>query len=410
MHCSRITRPALTLAAALASTLASTLISPLAFADPNLINERQRPVSAAGQQVEPQLLVDNLDHPWAIAFTSDGKALITERSGSLRVLEYVSPAGASLTPVRISAPVQGLPEIWSSGQGGLLDVAEHQGWVYFSYSEPSPRGSNSTAVMRARLVKQGAEYQLQDQQRIFSQQPKYPSRSHFGSRLVFDQQGHLFITLGERYSQRDDAQTLDNHHGKVVRINLDGSIPADNPYVNTDGALPEIWSLGHRNPQGAVLDPETGDLLVHEHGPRGGDELNRIEPGHNYGWPVITYGKEYIGGSIGEGTEKAGMEQPLHYWVPSIAPSGMAWVDSQQYPQWTDTLAIGSLKFQQLALLKGVSAGIATRKADIHEERLDLPQLQERIRDVTTGPDGLLYLVTDEDEGKLVRLNPVAAD
>ena len=338
-------------------------------------------------EVKPVLLAEGLDHPWGLEFLNDGRMLVTERSGNMRIID-----GGKL-----SSPISGLPEIWVGGQGGLLDVAVHNNWIYFSYSEPhSIPLMNSTAVARARLK----DNQLVDLQVIFSQKPKYLSRAHFGSRLVFADDGSLFITLGERFTAKDDAQTLDNHHGKVVRIWPDGRIPKDNPFVKTKAALAEIWSYGHRNIQGATLHPETRQLWIHEHGPKGGDEINKIQAGINYGWPVITYGEGYGGGKIGEGTAKAGMAQPLHYWVPSIAPSGMTFYTGDAYPQWKGDLFVGSLKFRQLVHLKMNGEDI------VSEQRLFANEIGERIRDVVQGPDQLLYLITDEDNGKVYRLEP----
>ncbi len=340
-----------------------------------------------------QTVTAGLEHPWGMAFLPDGRLLVTERPGRMRI---VSASG------ELSAPLAGVPAVVARGQGGLLDVVLHPKFsdnrlVYFSYSEAGD-GGNSTAVARARLDGD----RLGGLQVVFRQQPKFDSTNHFGSRLVFARDGTLFVTLGDRYSRRDDAQTLDTHHGKVVRINDDGSAPKDNPFVARQGALPQIWSYGHRNLQGAALHPQTGELWTHEHGPRGGDELNITRAGKNYGWPVITYGKEYIGGSIGEGTAKAGMEQPLRYWVPSIAPSGMAFVD-ERIPAWRGNLLIGSLKFNQLVRLEFDGDKV------VHEERLLEKELDERVRDVEQGPDGAIYLLTDESKGRLVRLVPQPA-
>ena len=348
-------------------------------------------VASEKQRFTLQTVSTGLEHPWGMAFLPDGRALVTERPGRLRI---VAADGA------LSAPLAGVPAVVAKGQGGLLDVALHPRFadnhlVYLSYSEAGD-GGNSTAVARGRFEGDA----LRDVEVIFRQQPKFDSPNHFGSRLVFAGDGTLFVTLGERYFRRDDAQQLDNHHGKIVRLNDDGSVPADNPFAQRQAALPQIWSYGHRNLQGAVLHPQTGELWTHEHGPRGGDELNIARAGRNYGWPVITYGKEYIGGSIGEGTAKAGMEQPLHYWVPSIAPSGMTFVD-ERIPAWKGNLLIGSLKFDQLVRLELDGDKV------VHEERLLQKELGERVRDVEQGPDGAIYLLTDESKGKLVKLVPL---
>ena len=350
-------------------------------------------VSVRSEKFELRLetVAVGLENPWGMAFLPDGRVLVTERPGRLRIVA---------TDGSLSAPLAGVPPVAAGGQGGLLDVALHPGFadnrlIYLSYSEPGD-GGNSTAVARGRLEGNA----LLDVEVIFSQQPKFDSSAHFGSRLVFARDGTLFVTLGDRYKRRDDAQTLDNHHGKIVHINDDGSVPEGNPFADRAGALPEIWSLGHRNLQGATLHPQTGELWTHEHGPSGGDEINISRAGNNYGWPVITYGEEYIGGSIGEGTHKDGMEQPLHYWVPSIAPSGMIFVD-QRIPAWQGNLLIGSLKFDQLVRLELDGDKV------VHEERLLDKALGERVRDVAQGPDGAIYLLTDERNGRLLRLAPL---
>jgi glucose/arabinose dehydrogenase len=331
-----------------------------------------------------------LEHPWSLAFLPDGRMLVTERPGRLR---YVTREGA------LSEPIAGVPAVHAEGQGGLLDVlldpafAENS-TIYLSYAEPAKDGTNGTAVARARL--DGA--QLTGVQVIFRQQPKFKGNHHFGSRLVFGRDGNLFVTTGERNSQRDKAQDLGTHIGKVLRIAPDGGVPADNPFAARAGALPETWSYGHRNIQGATLHPQTGELWTHEHGPRGGDEINIARAGRNYGWPVITYGREYSGPAIGEGTEKAGMEQPLHYWVPSIGPSGMVFHDGLGYPGWKDQLFVGALAAAQLVRIE-LDAGGMVRS----EERI---AIGKRVRDVREGPDGALYLVTDEDAGEVLRVAP----
>lgn len=331
-----------------------------------------------------------LAHPWSLAFLPDGRMLVTERPGRLR---YVDDKGA------LSDPVAGVPVVFAERQGGLLDVVldpdfASNATIYLSYSEPAADGTNGTAVARARLD----GMRLADVTVIFRQQPKVKSGHHFGSRLIFARDGNLFVTLGERNSERDSAQDLGTHLGKIVRITRDGKAPSDNPFVGRSGALPEIWSYGHRNTQGATLHPESGRLWAVEHGPRGGDEINLPVPGRNYGWPVITYGREYHGPAIGEGTEKAGMEQPLHYWVPSIGPSGMAFHSGRGYPQWKGQLFVGALAAKQLVRIEFDPDG------DVRsEERI---AIGERVRDVREGPDGALYLLTDEDAGRLLRIVP----
>ena len=307
---------------------------------------------AQAQEVRPEILATGLQNPWSLAFLPDGRFLVTERPGRLRV---VAADG------KLATPVKGLPEIAAGGQGGLLDVITDSDFarnrtLYFCFSEPAAAGkANSTALARATLSADNAR--LENVKVIFSQKPKVASSAHFGCRIVESRtpgingqpDGKLFLTLGERFSRMEDAQKLDNHLGKIVRTNKDGSVPQDNPFVGKTGALPEIWSYGHRNAQGAALAPD-GTFWMHEHGPQGGDEINLPKPGANYGWPVITYGENYGGGKIGEGlTHKAGMEQPLHYWVPSIAPSGMAFLTSERYGKaWRGNLFVGSLKFAYL--------------------------------------------------------------
>ncbi|GHD03692.1 hypothetical protein GCM10007320_64040 [Pseudorhodoferax aquiterrae] len=355
--------------------------------------------AAAQSPLRTQPVAAGLQNPWGLAFLPEGRFLVTERPGRMRVVE---PDG------RLGAPLAGLPEIAAGGQGGLLDVVLDSGFadnrlVYFCYSEPAARGGgNSTALARARLSDDRTR--LEDLRVVFSQKPKVASSAHFGCRIVERQvdgkpDGTLFLTLGDRYSRMADAQTLDNHHGKVVRVGKDGSVPRDNPFAGRAGALPEIWSYGHRNLQGATLAPD-GRLWTHEHGAQGGDEINLIQPGRNYGWPVITHGVNYGGARIGEGlTEKAGMEQPLKYWVPSIAPSGMAFLSSERYGRaWQGSLFVGSLKFGRLHRLELDAAGQVVR-----EQRL-LEDVDQRVRDVRQGPDGLLYVLTDAGNGQLLRL------
>lgn len=340
-----------------------------------------------------EVVAHGLQNPWGVAFIDGGRFLVTERPGRLRVI------GAD---GRVGQPVAGVPAVDAVGQGGLLDVATDRDFarnrqIYLCYSEPGP-GGNSTALARARLSADAAR--LEDVKVIFSQQPKVNSRLHFGCRIAEAPDGTLFLTLGDRYHRMADAQTLDNHHGKVVRIRKDGSVPPDNPFVNRAGARPEIWSIGHRNVQGAAIGPD-GRLWTSEHGPQGGDEINRPEAGQNHGWPVITYGENYGGGAIGDGiTQKAGMEQPLHQWTPSIAPAGMAFVTTDRYgPGFKGNLLVASLKFRYLSRLVLDGARV------VREDRL-LPDIGERLRDVAEAPDGTLYLLTDDRDGQLLRLLP----
>lgn len=351
----------------------------------------------ASAQVTTEVVARGLENPWAVTFIDRGQALVTERPGRMRVVSADGDVGP---------PLEGLPRIDAVGQGGLLDVVADSDFsrnrtIYFCYAEPAATGGgNSTALAAARLSADARR--LENVRVLFSQQPKVSSRHHFGCRIVESPDGHLFMTLGDRFGRMADAQTLDNHHGKIIRVAKDGAVPRDNPLVGRNGALPEIWSWGHRNPQGATWGPD-GRLWTHEHGPQGGDEINRPEAARNYGWPVITYGENYGGGRIGEGiTEKAGMEQPLHVWTPSIAPSGMAFVTSDRYgPQWKGSLLVGALRARHLVRLE-VDNGRVVR-----EERL-LESLRERIRDVRQGPDGWVYVLTDDRDGQLLRLKPTS--
>ncbi len=369
----------------------SLMVIFLTLCNPSQSNASQRldPVNAnfTGKVVT---LTQGLEHPWSMAFLPDGRILITERPGRLRIFQ-----NGSLHP----EPISGLPKITAKGQGGLLDVILHPeykktGWIYFSYVAPGNR-SMGTEVARARLV----NHRLKDLEVIFRLARKTSESYHFGSRLLFDKDGYLYITIGDR-GDRPRAQNLADHAGSVIRIHDDGSIPKDNPFSSQQGAKPEIYSYGHRNPQGIAMHPATGEVWIHEHGPQGGDELNIIHKGNNYGWPTITYGVNYvIGTSIGEGTHKQGMEQPHYYWVPSIAPSGMAFYSADKFTNWKGNLFIGSLKFQLLTRLELVGDQV------VREERLLKGKLG-RIRDVRVGPDGYLYLLTDAANGKMVRLEP----
>ena len=353
------------------------------------------PANSTAQSIRAEVVAGKLEHPWGLAFIESGRTLVTEKPGRMRM---VGPDG------KVGDPIAGVPDVDARGQGGLLDVLADSGYarnrmVYFCYSEPAANGSgNSTALAAARLADDGRR--LENLKIRVSHTPKFASQAHFGCRIVESADGKLFLTLGDRFRRMQDAQTLDNHHGKVVRINKDGSVPPDNPYVNKAGALPEIWSIGHRNVQGMAIGPD-GRLWTHEHGPQGGDEINRPEAGKNYGWPVITYGENYGGGPIGEGlTAKPGMEQPLHYWVPSIAPSGMTFLKSARYGKaWQGSLFVGSLKFRYLDRIE-------LRDGKVVKDEKLLQDIGQRIRDVREGPDGLLYVLTDEAAGQLLRLAP----
>lgn len=346
-------------------------------------------------------VAEGLERPWAIEFLPSGKMLVAERPGRLRV---VSADGA------LSAPVAGLPAMDARSQGGLLDVALDPGFasnqlIYWSYAEPRDGGTNNTAVARGRFVDDATAPRVERVEVIYRQVPAMASRGHFGSRLVFGRDGTLFITQGDRMIDAGRAlvQQLDTLIGKVARINADGTIPGDNPYAGRDDARPEIWSLGHRNVQSAALHPSTGELWIVDHGTRGGDELNIVRKGENHGWPVIAYGIEYRGGQITGGlTQKDGMAQPIYYWDPVIAPSGMLFYTGDLFPQWKGSLFIGGLVTKTLVRLD-IDGDRVTG-----EERLltDLQPEAERIRDVRQGPDGAIYLATDNDKGRILKLVP----
>ena len=371
---------------------ALTLGGTILFAGTSLGLAQPRPAPAesrtfAGETIRVSRFAGGLENPWSIAFLPDGRLLVTERPGRLRVANRDG---------RLSPPVTGLPPVFARGQGGLLDVAlapdfANSRMIYFSYAEPRPDGAG-TAVARGRLS--GNLARLDGVEVIFRQQPSGSGSNHFGSRLAFARDGTLFITLGDRYTMRDSAQNLSTTIGKVVRINPDGNIPADNPFRATQGARPEIWSYGHRNVQSAAISPVDGRLWTVEHGARGGDEVNIPQAGRNYGWPVITYGRDYSGARIGQGTSRAGMEQPVFYWDPSIAPSGAAFYTGP-LSRWRNDLFVGAL------------AGMALVRLDIEDGKVtgeDRLSLDKRIRDVRMGPDGALWLAVDDNEGEILRV------
>ncbi len=359
---------------------------------PAFPGQTRAPKKTTNTRFETQVVASGLEHPWSLAFLPDGRMLVTERPGRMRI---VSADG------NVSKPLGGVPKVDARNQGGLLDVVldpkfETNQRIYFSYSEPR-QGGNGTAVARARLDGD----RLSDVEVIWRMTPTLDSTMHFGSRLVFARDGTLFITTGERsiLAGRRQAQDLGSAFGKVIRIQPDGSVPKDNPFVDKAGALPEIWTYGHRNIQAAALNPETGTLWIVEHGARGGDEINVIEAGKNYGWPTITYGIEYSGEPIGEGlTQAPGMEQPIYYWDPVIAPSGMAFYTADLFPEWQGSLFVGGLAPKYVARLTLDGNRV------VGEERL--LEGHARFRDVRVGPDGALYLVTDEDDGEILKLVP----
>ncbi|MDX9862141.1 MAG: PQQ-dependent sugar dehydrogenase [Rhodospirillales bacterium] len=367
------------------AVFAALLVPVVAMAQPAVVETRNGAVRV-------DVVADKLEHPWGLAFLPDGRMLVTERPGRLRV---VSGGGA------VSAPLDGLPKVYASGQGGLLDVAlsptfAEDRLVYLSFAEEGDGGS-STAVARGRL--NAAAGALENVETIFRQQPKVSGGRHFGSRLVFAGDGRLFVTLGDR-GQGDSAQDPSNHIGTIVRIEPDGAIPPDNPFVGRADARPEIWSYGHRNGQGAALHPTTGELWQHEHGPRGGDEINIVEAGRNYGWPLVSWGTEYSGRPIADPPTRPDLADAIHQWTPVIAASGMAFYTHDLFAAWRGDLLVGGL----------VSRGIVRLTLDgsrvVGEERIPLGG---RVRDVRQGPDGAVYVLTDQANGKLLRLSPAGS-
>ncbi len=372
----------------------AALLSAICVAGPGLAQAPQpvRATSSAGPLLV-ETVAAGLENPWGLAFLPDGRMLVSERAGRLRI---VSGDG------KLGAPLGGLPRIAARGQGGLLDVAldpnfRENRMIYISYAEPRDNGGAATAVTRAQL--NAADTALVGAQTIFSQQPAGNTGRHFGSRLVFGRDGNLFVTTGDRGNMEMSAQDPAGHIGKVIRIRPDGTAPTDNPFAGEAGKRAEIWSTGHRNAQGAALHPETGVLWTIEHGARGGDEVNIVRKGLNYGWPVITYGIDYSGRRIGEGQAKPGLEQPAHFWDPSIAPSGAAFYTGERFRGWKGSLFTGALAGQMLVRLTLDGTKITG------EERL-LQGLNERIRDVRQGPDGFIYLLTDNASGRILRVRP----
>jgi glucose/arabinose dehydrogenase len=355
-------------------------------------------VKSEKENFRVETIATGLQNPWALAFLPDGRMLVTERPGRMRIVDKDG---------KLSPPVAGVPHVAAVGQGGLLDVVlapdfTQSHTLYFTFAEPrGPNGAvnpNGTAAASARLIEEKGAAKLEDVKIIFRQEPAYPGGFHFGSRIAIGRDGSLFITTGER-NLKTPAQDLKQDLGKVIRINADGSIPKDNPFAGRKDARPEIWSYGHRNIQGAAIHPVSGKLWINEHGPKGGDEINIPEKGKNYGWPVIGFGVDYSGAVIHESTSKPGMEQPIYHWTPSIAPSGMAFYTGDAFPNWRGNLFIGALALTHLNRLELDGEKV------VKEERL-LADRNWRIRDVRQGPDGFLYLLTDSRDGKLLRLVP----
>jgi glucose/arabinose dehydrogenase len=357
---------------------------------------RAQLVKSSAGDIKVETVASGLANPWALAFLPDGRMLVTERPGRMRIVERDGKLGPALA---------GVPRVFTAGQGGLLDVVLDRDFadnktIYFCFADPV-EGGGRTALARARLETDGSP-RLEDTKVIFRQEGPLSSGNHFGCRIAQAADGNLFLSMGDHFQPRDEAQNLANHLGKIVRVRPDGTVPPDNPFVGRPGAKPEIWSFGHRNSQGLALQPGTGKLWEEEHGPRGGDEINVVEKGKNYGWPVIGYGIDYSGAKIHDSTQKAGMEQPVKYWVPSIAPSGMTFYDGAAFPAWRGNLIVGALAGQLLVRLELGDDKVLGDKV-VKEERLPMG---ERIRDVRQGPDGALYVATDSASGRILRLAP----
>ena len=378
-------------------SLRLSLTAPLLFlmAAPGVAEQTNAP-AAPKTAIKLETVAKGLENPWALEFLPDGRMLVTEKAGRLRIVAKDGKAGA---------PITGVPKVAADGQGGLLDVAlasdyAVSGRIFLSYSEPRGGGENGTSVASAKLVVDGETGALEDLKVIFQQRPAYAGDKHFGSRLVVLPDGNLVVTLGERSDRKTRVQAQDPTGllGKIVFITADGAPAAAKPAQ--EGWDPLIWSIGHRNVQGATLDPATGKLWTLEHGPQGGDELNQPEAGKNYGWPIIIYGKEYAGGPVGEGiSSKPGLEQPVYYWNPSIATSSLLLYTGDLFPDWKGNFLVGALKYMQVQRLVMKDGKVAA-----HEVLAD--DIGERVRDVTQGPDGAVYLVTDDADGRIVRMSP----
>ncbi|WP_296203402.1 PQQ-dependent sugar dehydrogenase [uncultured Hyphomicrobium sp.] len=372
-----------------------SLTAPLLFLmTPPAVAEQTNAPEAPKTAVTLKTVAKGLENPWALEFLPDGRMLVTEKAGRLRVVAKDGTLGD---------PISGVPEVVSENQAGLLDVALapdylDSGRIYFSYSEPREGGANATSLARARLVLDGDNGKLEDLSVIFRQEPAFKSFHHFGSRIAFADDGTLFLTTGERNIARQESQNPANTVGKVIHITGDGAAAADNPKI--DGWDPKVWSIGHRNVQGAAIDPATGKLWTLEHGPQGGDELNQPEAGKNYGWPIIIYGKEYSGSPVGEGiTSKPGLEQPVYYWNPSIATSSLTFYTGDLFPGWKGSILVGALKYMHVQRL-------VMKDGKVVAQEILADDIGERVRDVKQGPDGAIYLVTDDANGRIVRMAP----
>lgn len=380
------------LSPAIASARVAMLIAVALFPGRGTAEITQAPAPPAASAVKVETVARGLEHPWGLQVLPDGELIVTERPGRIRL---ISREG------RLSPPLAGAPKVAATGQGGMLDIALAPDFgttreIYICYAEPRDGRTNGSTVARARLVQEGAAGRLDGLSPIFRQEPATTGGLHFGCRMAFASDGKLLVAVGERY-QMETAQDLGNHRGKVVRLERDGRVPADNPFVGQPRARPEVWSYGHRNPQAAAIHPETGRLWVVEHGPRGGDEVNVVLAGRNYGWPIIGYGIDYSGARLHKDTHREGMEQPIYYWRPSIAPSGMAFYTSDVIPGWKGSLLVGALAGQALHRL------VLNGEAIVAEEVL-LKDLGERIRDVRQAPDGSVLLLTDSAQGRVLRL------
>lgn len=386
-------RPAACGAAAFCAALAAAVLAPAAVAQP-----AGTPIPSRDYPLRLTTVTEGLEHPWGLAFLPDGRMLVTERPGRLRVIDK----DGKLDPVAVA----GLPRVDAQGQGGLLDVSLHpqfasNGWIYWTYAQRDEAGNNGTELARGKLAGSPGAYRMTDVQVLFRMGPKTNRGHHFGSRLVWDREGRLYMTLGDR-GDMARAQRMDDHAGKILRLTDEGKPAPGNPFEKTAGARPEIFSLGNRNVQGAALDPKTGQLWAVEHGPQGGDELNVIKAGTNYGWPVITYGANYVTGTkIGEGTEKAGMAQPVKHWSPSPAFSGMAFYAGAPFAKWQGDVLVGALRGQGVYRLRLDGERVA-------DEELLLRNHVGRVRDVRVGPDGLIYLVIDHPNGSVLRVAPAS--